>query len=240
MRKLLDTINGPEDLRGLSIEELELLAQEVRQEIISTINTVGGHYASNLGTVELTVALHKVLRSPHDKIVWDVGHQAYPHKLLTGRRDRFNTIRQYGGLSGFLCRDESEHDVFGAGHASTSISAAYGMAVARDLNHEKFHVAAVIGDGALTGGMAYEALNNAGHSERPFIVILNDNEMSIAPNVGAISKYLYNVRTDPRYERAKNGVEWALARVPFGHKLLSFGKRYKKSIKEFLVPTMIW
>src|SRR3954453_5603145 len=170
MTRLLDTINGPQDLRGLSTEELELLAQEVRQEIISTINIVGGHYASNLGTVELTVALHKVFNSPHDKIVWDVGHQAYPHKLLTGRRDRFNTIRQYGGLSGFLSREESVHDVFGAGHASTSISAAYGMAVARDIKHEDFDVIAVIGDGALTGGMAYEALNNAGHSERPFIV----------------------------------------------------------------------
>lgn len=139
MTRLLDTINGPSDLRGLSVEELELLAQEVRQEIISTINTVGGHYASNLGTVELTVALHKVFNSPWDKIVWDVGHQAYPHKLLTGRRDRFNTIRQYGGLSGFLSRDESVHDVFGAGHASTSISAAYGMAVARDLKGENNH-----------------------------------------------------------------------------------------------------
>ena len=240
MTKLLDTIKGPADLRGLSVSELELLAQEVREEIISTINTVGGHYASNLGTVELTVALHKVFESPKDKIVWDVGHQAYPHKLLTGRKDRFNTIRQYGGLSGFLSREESEHDAFGAGHASTSISAAYGMAVARDLNKEKFDVIAVIGDGAMTGGMAFEALNNAGHSERPFIVILNDNEMSIAPNVGALSKYLYNVRTDPRYNRAKMGVEWALTHMPFGQKLLTFGKRYKKSIKEFVVPTMIW
>src|SRR5438132_8673352 len=228
------------DLRGLSTEELELLAQEVRQEIIGTINTIGGHYASNLGTVELTVALHKVFNSPIDKIVWDVGHQAYPHKLLTGRRDRFHTIRQYGGLSGFLSREESEHDAFGAGHASTSISAAYGMAVGRDLKGEHFHVVAVIGDGAMTGGMAFEALNNAGHSNRRFIVILNDNEMSIAPNVGALSKYLANVRTDPRYNRAKMSVEWALSHVPFGRALLNFGKRFKNSVKEFVVSTMIW
>src|SRR3954453_22683192 len=240
MTRLLDTINGPSDLRGLSTEELELLAQDVRQEIISTINTVGGHYASNLGTVELTVALHKVFNSPWDKIVWDVGHQAYPHKLLTGRKDRFNTIRQYGGLRGFLSRDESVHDAFGAGHASTSISAAYGMAVARDLKGENNHVLAVIGDGAMTGGMAFEALNNAGHSNHRFIVILNDNEMSIAPNVGALSKYLFNVRTDPRYNRAKMGVEWALTHLPFGYKLLNFGKRFKNSLKEFVVPSMIW
>ncbi len=240
MTRLLDTIDGPADLRGLSTEELELLAQEVRQEIIGTINTIGGHYASNLGTVELTVALHKVFNSPVDKLVWDVGHQAYPHKLLTGRRDRFDTIRQYGGLSGFLSREESEHDVFGAGHASTSISAAYGMAVARDLQHEDYHVAAIIGDGAMTGGMAFEALNNAGHSNHRFIVILNDNEMSIAPNVGALSKYLANVRTDPRYNRAKMGVEWALTHMPLGDKMLNFGKRFKNSVKEFVVPTMIW
>lgn len=240
MTRLLDTINSPADLRGLSTEELELLAQEVRQEIIGTINTIGGHYASNLGTVELTVALHKVFNSPIDKIVWDVGHQAYPHKLLTGRLDRFDTIRQYGGLSGFLSRDESEHDAFGAGHASTSISAAYGMAVARDLKSEDNHVVAVIGDGAMTGGMAFEALNNAGHSNRRFIVVLNDNEMSIAPNVGALSKYLANVRTDPRYNRAKMSVEWALTHMPLGHKFLNFGKRFKNSVKEFVVPTMIW
>ena len=240
MTRLLDSINGPADLHKLSLPELEILAQDVRQEVISTINTIGGHYASNLGTVELTVALHKVLNSPIDKIVWDVGHQAYPHKILTGRRDRFSTIRQQGGLSGFLSREESEHDAFGAGHASTSISAAFGMAVARDLKHEQFNVVAVIGDGAMTGGMAYEALLNAGHSDRRFIVILNDNEMSIAPNVGALSKYLANVRTDPRYNRAKMGVEWALTQVPGGRKMLSFGKRYKKSIKEFVVPSMIW
>src|SRR5437764_11543519 len=206
MTRLLDTINGPADLRGLSTEELELLAQEVRQEIIGTINLIGGHYASNLGTVELTVALHKVFNSPVDKLVWDVGHQAYPHKILTGRRDRFNTIRQYGGLSGFLSRDESEHDAFGAGHASTSISAAYGMAVARQQlpPDKRGRVVAVIGDGALTGGMAFEGLNNAGSLNIPLTVVLNDNEMSIAPNVGAISKYLDRVRTDPRYGWAKS------------------------------------
>src|SRR5436190_1426199 len=216
MTRILDKINGPADIRALSMPKLEKLALEVRAEIIDTINMVGGHYASNLGTVELTVALHHVFQSPTDKIVWDVGHQAYPHKLLTGRRDRFNTIRQYGGLSGFLSRDESVHDAFGAGHASTSISAAYGMAVARDLKGQHNHVVAVIGDGAMTGGMAYEALNNAGNSDKPFIVILNDNEMSIAPNVGALSKYLYGVRTDPRYESAKDAMENILAHIPFG------------------------
>jgi 1-deoxy-D-xylulose-5-phosphate synthase len=240
MTRLLDSINEPADMHGFALGELELLAQEVRQEIVSTINLIGGHYASNLGTVELTVALHKVFNSPVDKIVWDVGHQAYPHKILTGRRDRFNTIRQFEGISGFLSRDESEHDCFGAGHASTSISAGYGMAVARDIKGEDFHVVSIIGDGALTGGMAYEALHNAGYSNRRFIVILNDNEMSIAPNVGAISKYLYNVRTDPRYNHAKMGVERALTHVPFGGKFLGFAKRFKNSLKEFVVPTMIW
>lgn len=241
MTRLFDKINGPSDLKGLSLEQLQCLAQEIRQEIISTINAIGGHYASNLGTVELTVALHHVFSSPWDKLVWDVGHQAYPHKLLTGRRDLFNTIRQYEGLSGFLAREESVHDCFGAGHASTSISAAYGMAVARDLKGENNHVVAIIGDGALTGGMAYEALNNAGSSDRRFIVILNDNEMSIAPNVGALSKYLYNVRTDPRYYQAKTVAERALTHVPFvGEKILDFGKHFKDSIKEFVVPTMIW
>jgi len=240
MTRLLDSINEPADMHGFALGELELLAQEVRQEIVSTINLIGGHYASNLGTVELTVALHKMFNSPVDKIVWDVGHQAYPHKILTGRRDRFNTIRQHEGISGFLSREESVHDCFGAGHASTSISAGYGMAVARDIKGEDFHVVSVIGDGALTGGMAYEALHNAGYSNRRFIVILNDNEMSIAPNVGAISKYLYNVRTDPRYNHAKMGVERALTHVPFGPKFLHLGKRVKNSLKEFVVPAMIW
>lgn len=240
MTRLLDSVNGPSDIHPFSLEQLEQLSQEVRQEIITTIKRIGGHYASNLGAVELTVALHKMFNSPQDKIVWDVGHQAYPHKILTGRRDRFGTIRQYGGLSGFLSREESEHDCFGAGHASTSISAAFGMAVARDLKGEDNHVIAVIGDGALTGGMAYEALNNAGNSDHRFIVILNDNEMSIAPNVGAMSKYLYNVRTDPRYHSAKAMAEKALGNVPFGGKILDLGKHFKDSIKEFSMPTMIW
>ena len=239
MPRILDKINGPKDVRGLNLHQLEQLADEVRQEIIGTINNVGGHYASNLGTVELTVALHKVFQSPRDKLVWDVGHQAYPHKLLTGRRDRLDTIRQYGGLSGFLAREESEHDCFGAGHASTSISAAYGMAVARDIKGEDFDVVAIIGDGAMTGGMAYEALNNAGSDERRFIVILNDNEMSIAPNVGAISKYLYGLRTDPRYAREDRGRARS-GHVPFGRNLVDFGKHLKDSVKEFVVPTMIW
>jgi 1-deoxy-D-xylulose-5-phosphate synthase len=240
MSRILDKIGGPEDLRALNLHQLEQLADEVRQEIIGTINSVGGHYASNLGTVELSVALHKVFESPRDKLVWDVGHQAYPHKILTGRLDRLHTIRQLNGLSGFLAREESEHDCFGAGHASTSISAAYGMAVARDLKGDDFHVAAIIGDGAMTGGMAFEALNNAGSDERRFIVVLNDNEMSIAPNVGALSKYLYSVRTDPRYLHAKMGVEKALNQVPFGRNLVDFGKHLKDSVKEFVVPTMIW
>src|SRR5215203_6357954 len=241
MTRLLDRINGPSDVRALTMHELEKLALEVREEIISTINTVGGHYASNLGTVELTVALHHVFNSPTDKIVWDVGHQAYPHKLLTGRRKRFNTIRQLGGLSGFLTRDESEHDAFGAGHASTSISAAYGMAVAFSRSAEPDrHVVAVIGDGALTGGMAFEALNNAGILDLPFLVILNDNEMSIAPNVGAMSRYLDRVRTDPRYHRAKDELARITERLPQGELLVELGKRWKDSLKEFIYHSMIW
>ena len=240
MTKMLDSISGPQDLKGLSIEELELVAQEVRQEVVDTITAVGGHFASNLGAVELTVALHAVFDSPWDKIVWDVGHQAYPHKILTGRRDKLDTIRQLGGLSGFLSRDESVHDTFGAGHASTSISAALGMAVARDLTGGTNHVVAVIGDGALTGGMALEALNNLGHLQTRMIVILNDNEMSIAPNVGAISKYLNRVRTDPRYTQVKAAVEQNLHHVPLGRRLLGIGRRMKNSLKEWVIPTMIW
>jgi len=238
---LLERVDSPEDLKALSLRELEQLAAEIRQTILDIIvGKTGGHFASNLGSVELAIALHYVFNSPEDKIVWDVGHQAYPHKLITGRRDRFHTIRQPGGLSGFLQREESPHDHFGAGHASTSISAALGMAVAGRLKGERFHTVAVIGDGALTGGMAYEALNNAGSLQVPLIVVLNDNEMSIAPNVGALPKYLSRIRTDERYTQAKIEVERLLHRMPQGDWLLELGKRMKDGLKEVVYHTMIW
>ena len=238
---LLERVDSPEDLKALSLRELEQLAAEIRQTILDVIvGKTGGHFASNLGSVELAIALHYVFNSPQDKIVWDVGHQAYPHKLITGRRDRFHTIRQPGGLSGFLQREESPHDHFGAGHASTSISAALGMAVAGRMKGERFHTVAVIGDGALTGGMAYEALNNAGSLQVPLIVVLNDNEMSIAPNVGALPKYLSRIRTDERYTQAKVEVERLLQRMPQGDWLLELGKRMKDGLKEVVYHTMIW
>ena len=238
---LLERINDPGDLRSLTIPEIETVARELRELIFEVVvHQTGGHFASNLGSVELALALHYVFDSPKDKIVWDVGHQAYPHKILTGRRDRFPTIRQEGGLSGFLQREESEHDQFGAGHASTSISAALGMAVAGQLKGERFHSIAVIGDGALTGGMAYEALNNAGSLQVPLMVVLNDNEMSIAPNVGALPKYLSRIRTDERYSQAKAEVERLLSRVPQGDLLLELGKRMKDGLKEVVYHTMIW
>ncbi len=238
---LLERISDPRDLKTLTLPEIETVARELREMIFDVVvRQTGGHFASNLGSVELALALHYVFESPKDKIVWDVGHQAYPHKILTGRRDRFSTIRQEGGLSGFLQREESEHDQFGAGHASTSISAALGMAVAGNLRGERFHSVAVIGDGALTGGMAYEALNNAGSLQVPLIVVLNDNEMSIAPNVGALPKYLSRIRTDERYSQAKAEVERLLTRVPQGDLLLELGKRMKDGLKEVVYHTMIW
>ncbi|MGN6030076.1 MAG: 1-deoxy-D-xylulose-5-phosphate synthase [Thermomicrobiales bacterium] len=243
MTPLLDTVHGPDDLTAMSTRDLTALAAEIRGELIEIVTQTGGHLGASLGTVELAIALHHVFDSPKDKLVWDVGHQAYVHKLLTGRRDRFPTIRQEGGLSGFLSRDESEHDTFGAGHASTSISAGLGMAVAeqRKPEGERGTVVAVIGDGALTGGMAFEGLNNAGHLDIPYIVVLNDNEMSIAPNVGAMSKYLDRVRTDTRYNRAKDELaDMIEKRLPKGDLLVEFGKRTKDSVKEFLYHSMIW
>lgn len=238
---ILDTIASPADLKGLSTSSLNALAAEIRAELIDIVSQNGGHLGASLGTVELAIALHHVYSSPQDKIVWDVGHQAYVHKLLTGRRDRFSTIRQEGGLSGFLSRDESEHDAFGAGHASTSISAALGMAVAFSrLGETNRRVAAVIGDGALTGGMAFEGLNNAGILNLPFLVVLNDNEMSIAPNVGAISKYLDRVRTDRRYNWAKDELARNIERLPQGDLLVELGKRWKDSLKEFVYHAQIW
>ena len=210
---LLSGINHPEDLKKLDISQLEKLSQEIREFIVNTISRHGGHLSPNLGTVELTVALFKVHTPGVDRFVWDVGHQAYPHKLLTGRRDRFHTIRQHDGLSGFLKRTESEYDDFGAGHASTSISAALGMAVGRDLQKRKNRVFAIIGDGSLTGGMAFEALNNAGDRKEDLTVILNDNKMSIAENVGGLSKYLNRVITDPRWNRLRKDVWGAMGHL---------------------------
>ncbi len=213
---VIERVNSPADLKALNRDELDVLAREIRDLLVVTCSRNGGHLAPNLGVVELTIALHRVLNLPVDKLVWDVSHQAYVHKILTGRRDRFGTLRQGGGISGFQMRSESEYDQFGAGHASTSVSAAYGMAVARDLAGRSETVVAVIGDGALTGGLAYEALNNAGALDTNFIVILNDNEMSIAPNVGAVASYLSVLRAKPfaRFvrERAKDVFE----HMPFG------------------------
>ena len=241
---LLDKIASPADLKRLSTRQLTALAAELRAELIGTVTQTGGHLGASLGTVELAIALHTVFDAPKDRLVWDVGHQAYVHKLLTGRRDRFATIRQEGGLSGFLSRDESDYDCFGAGHASTSISAGLGMAVGESLKpnkNDRGSVISIIGDGALTGGMAFEGLNNAGHmDDLPFIVVLNDNEMSIAPNVGALSRYLDRVRTDTRYNRAKDELVERLDKLPQGELLVELGKRMKDSVKELLYHSMIW
>ncbi|MDO8666707.1 MAG: 1-deoxy-D-xylulose-5-phosphate synthase N-terminal domain-containing protein, partial [Gemmatimonadales bacterium] len=204
---LLESIRGPEDVRKLSREQLQPLADEVRQRLIDVVSGTGGHIGAGLGVVELTVALITSFDSPRDKIVWDVGHQGYPWKILTGRNERLPTLRQQGGLNGFLRRSESEHDMFGAGHAGTAMSAAFGMATARDLKGEHYHVVAVVGDGALTCGMPYEGMNNAGHSSRDIIMVLNDNGMSIAPNVGAINKYLGSIIASPFTNRVREKVK---------------------------------
>ncbi len=241
MAKLLDSINSPADVKRLPAKELDTLAEEIRQEMIETVNITGGHLASSLGAVELTIALHRVFDSPNDKIIWDVGHQAYAHKLLTGRRERFSTLRQYGGLSGFPSRDESIHDPFGAGHASTSISAALGMASARDLNGENYNVVAVIGDGSISSGMALEAINNAGSSGiQKFIVILNDNGMSISPTVGAIAKLLRKVRFDRRYYQANEKSKRILDFMPLGKQMASLLAQIKHSLKSFFITNTLW
>jgi len=238
---LLESIHAPKDLRTLNLNELKQLAQEIRQEMIDVVSKNGGHLASNLGVVELTLALHRTFDSPCDKIVWDVGHQTYVHKLLTGRLEQFKTIRQYHGLSGFPKRSESDCDCFGVGHSSTSISAAVGFAKARDVLGEGHNVVAVIGDGAMTGGMAYEALNYAGHSETNMIVVLNDNEMSISPNVGAMASYLSRLRADPRYDKRKEDIEYLLKRIPvIGKKVAKAVAKAKDSFKYLLVPGLIF
>jgi 1-deoxy-D-xylulose-5-phosphate synthase len=240
---LLDQINGPEDLKPLSEDELQALAQEVRELIIDTIGEVGGHFGANLGTCELAVALHSLLDSPRDKIVWDVGHQAYPHKILTGRRDALHTIRSYGGLAPFCSIAESEHDVMGAGHASTSIGYAVGLKEAmRQGIGEDGRVVAVIGDGGMTGGVAFEAIHHAGGLGTPLVVVLNDNGMSIAPNVGALSRYFNRVRLNPRLWKAREGVEDALTRLPvgIGAAFERLGPQFKESIKAFWAPGLFW
>ena len=232
---LLEQIESPHDLRKLSQDQLPELARDVRERIIDVISRVGGHFAPGLGVVELTIALHYVFDTPRDKIVWDVGHQGYPHKILTGRNLGFETIRQKGGPSGFLNREESEYDVFGAGHAATSISAAFGIATARDLRGEDFKVVAVIGDGAMTSGIAYEALNNAGHTNRALTVILNDNEMSISRNVGAMHKYLTAMVTNPLYNRVRDEVKHLIQRI---HSVTveSMVLKLEESAKALLLP----
>ncbi len=240
MSNLLEQVHSPRDIRSMTFTQLNELALEIRREIINTVSKTGGHLAPSLGVVEQTLAIHLVFNSPIDKIIWDVGHQSYVHKLITGRRDEFGTLRQFGGLSGFPRPCESIHDAFGTGHSSTSISAALGMALARDLKGEKYSVAAVIGDGAMTGGMAFEALNHAGHLKKDLIVILNDNEMSIAPNVGAMSGYLTRLRTDPTYSRGKEELEQLLRKIPVGPTILRFGERLKDSLKYMMMPGIIF
>jgi len=237
---ILDSINEPADLKGLTLPQLAQLAAEIRSRIVTTVDATGGHLASSLGVVELTIALHRTFKSPLDKIVWDVGHQSYAHKLLTGRRERFSTIRQHGGLSGFTDREESPHDPFGAGHASTSISAALGMAIARDLAGESYNVIAVVGDGSLTGGMAFEALNHAGHLGTRLIVVLNDNGMAISPNVGALSRLFSRLRLDRRYYRAREEASHVVTRLPRTHWLQLIGGRIKKGVKGMIIPSMFW
>ncbi len=235
--KFLSEIDSPADLRRLRVEDLQEVADEVRQFIIDTCSRVGGHTGASLGAVELAVAMHYVFDTPHDRLVWDVGHQAYAHKILTGRRDQLHTIKQEGGLSGFLRRDESVYDTFGAGHASTSLSAALGMAVARDRKKEDFHVCALIGDSSLAGGMAMEAINQAGHLKSRLIVLLNDNEMSIAPAVGALSGYLNRIKEAQSYQHLKEEIGDALESVPhFGERLRRAAKSFKDAIAAAVLP----
>src|SRR5438105_12551150 len=237
---LLERIESPADLRALDRAQLAQLCREIREFTVDAVQQTGGHISSSLGATELTVALHRVFDSPRDKLVWDTGHQGYVHKLLTGRRDRFGTLRQFGGISGFLVRTESEHDQFGAGHAGTSISAAQGMAVARDLKGEDHHVVAVIGDGALTAGMAFEGLNNIGHMRTRVIVVLNDNGMSIAPNVGAISRMLETVRTAAPYRELKHVARQVLEHMPGGDLAEVARRRVFNSLKALRIPNLLF
>ena len=237
MTRLLDSINTPADLRKLDRSQLPQVAQEIRETVIDTVSKVGGHFGGNLGIVELTLALHYVYNTPRDQIVLDTGHQSYPHKLITGRRDTFHTIRQHNGISGFCKREESEYDVFNAGHASTSISAALGIAVARDFRKEDYRVVAVIGDGALSGGLALEGLNQAGHLKRKLLIVLNDNDMSISTNVGAMSGYLNSIIKGQRYNQAKDLAKGVMDRIPLiGGKLHGLAHDMEQVLKNMVVP----
>ncbi|MCI8576847.1 MAG: 1-deoxy-D-xylulose-5-phosphate synthase [Lachnospiraceae bacterium] len=238
---LLEKIQGPEDVRELDFDQLDQLAQEIRQFLIEKISVTGGHLASNLGVVELTVALYLAFDLPEDKVIWDVGHQSYTHKILSGRREMFTELRQYGGLSGFPKRKESPYDSFDTGHSSTSISAGLGMAQGRDLMGEDYSVVSVIGDGALTGGMAYEALNNAARLKKNFIIVLNDNNMSISENVGGMSRYLNGIRSGEGYNELKKQVSGTLSRIPvIGTGLVDKISRTKNSIKQLIIPGMLF
>ncbi len=242
MTRLLDGINSPADIRGLSYDELQQLAAEIRAFLVETVHQIGdgGHLASNLGVVELSIVLHRLFDTPQDKVIWDVSHQVYVHKILTGRKERMATIRQFGGLSGFADRNESDHDAFGAGHAGTAISAATGMAVGRDLKGENFRVVAVVGDGAMTAGMALEAMNHAGHLREDMVVILNDNAMSISPNVGALSRNLNKLRVDPLYRNMKREIGGVVEHLPLGKQVWQGAKRVKASMRDLLVPASFW
>jgi 1-deoxy-D-xylulose-5-phosphate synthase len=243
MSNLLPHINRPQDLHGFSDEELQLVAQEVREHIIDTVGEIGGHFGANLGACEIAVALHSLLDSPRDRVLWDVGHQAYPHKVLTGRRDQLQTIRKYEGLAPFCSIAESEHDTMGAGHASTAIGYAVGIKEAMRRGHgEDGHVVAVVGDGAMTGGVAFEAVHQAGGEGTPIVVLLNDNGMSIAPNVGALSRYFNRIRLNPKLWHAREGVEGGLTKLPvgIGAAFERFGPHVKESIKAFWAPGLWW
>ncbi|HRZ38575.1 MAG TPA: 1-deoxy-D-xylulose-5-phosphate synthase N-terminal domain-containing protein, partial [Candidatus Paceibacterota bacterium] len=231
MSRYLDMVDSPDHVKKLTLEQLTLLAEEIRHEMITVLSKNGGHLGPNLGVVELTIALHRVFSTPKDKFVWDVSHQCYAHKLITGRKDRFHTIRTTGGLSGFAMRAESEHDAYGAGHAGTALSAALGICAARDQRGSDEHVVCIFGDAALTNGMSFEALNNISHTTRRFIGILNDNEWSIAKNVGAIASYLNQLIRHPRYGRLQRDFERLLRRMPKGELAIKLGHKAEEALK---------